>query len=61
MSAPDRPDVPHVGLYNRFEDAIGAASRNAALTRWKYKVRWEPNNRWWHVTMGAPMKREAQR
>lgn len=61
MSADDRPDVPHVGLYNRFEDAIGAASRNASLTRWKYKVRWEPNNRWWNVTMGAPMKDEVQR
>jgi hypothetical protein len=52
-----RPDVPRVGLFNRFDDAVAEASFRASLTRRRYRVRFEPNNRWWQITMAWPNTR----
>jgi hypothetical protein len=43
-------DKPNVGLYRRFEDAIGQANFYAAITRIRYRVRYDQANKWWHVT-----------
>lgn len=43
-----RPDGPN--WFNEFSDAIGQADRRAALTRYRYRVRYDPANRWWNIT-----------
>lgn len=43
-------DVPHVGLFNRWEDALAEANFRAALTGYRNHVRFDPNNRWWQIT-----------
>lgn len=48
-----RPDIPHVGLFNRFEDAVAEASFRAAITQWRHRVRFDAVNRWWNVTTGS--------
>lgn len=45
-----RPDAPSVGLFNHWPDAVAEASRRAALVGRRYRVRYEPNNRWWQIT-----------
>lgn len=45
-----RPDVPHVGLFNRHADAVSEASRRAWATGYRYRVRLEPANHWWQIT-----------
>lgn len=50
-------DAPHVGLFNRFEDAVAEASFRAAVCRHRQRVRWEPNNRWWQITDAWPNTR----
>lgn len=52
-----RPDVPHVGLFNRFEDAVAEASFRAAVSGYRQRVRFEPNNRWWQITDAWPNTR----
>ena len=47
---PERIDVPRVGLFNRWEDALAEANRRAVLTGYRWLVRFEPNNRWWQIT-----------
>jgi hypothetical protein len=44
-----RPDVPHVGLFNRYEDAQEQARFRADITGYRYHVRFDRANRWWHV------------
>lgn len=46
----ERPDVPHVGLFNRWQDAYQQALFQASITGRRYRVRFEPNNRWWQIT-----------
>jgi hypothetical protein len=46
----DRPDRPRVGLFNRHPDAVAEASFRAAITRMRYRVFYDPRNRWWNVT-----------
>lgn len=45
-----RPDVPHVGLFNRYEDAQEQARFRADITGYRYRVRFDRANRWWHIT-----------
>jgi hypothetical protein len=48
--AMNRPDHPRVGLFNRWHDAYHEALFRAAVTRRRYRVWFEPNNRWWNIT-----------
>lgn len=52
-----RPDAPKVGLFNRFEDAVSEASFRAAVSGYRQRVRWEPNNHWWQITDAWPNTR----
>lgn len=44
-----RQDAPNVGLFNNWLDATAEAHRLAALTGRRYRVTFEPNNRWWQI------------
>lgn len=57
--ASTRPDVPGAGLFNRHQDAVAEASFRAAITQHRYRVRWEPNNRWWQITAGSKLTARA--
>jgi hypothetical protein len=46
----ERPDAPHAGLFNRWYDAYHEALFHADLTDHRYRVWFEPNNRWWNTT-----------
>ncbi|MBB3665957.1 hypothetical protein FB384_004916 [Prauserella sediminis] len=35
--------------FKKFADAIGQADRRAALTRYRYRVYYDPANRWWNI------------
>lgn len=48
--AENRPDSPKAGLFNRWQDAYHEALFRAAITGRRYRVRYEPNNRWWQIT-----------
>lgn len=56
----EREDIPTVGLFKRHYDAIHQASRWAALFGYRHRVRYDPANRWWHVTMLATRVRTAE-
>ncbi len=45
-----RPDIPRSGLFNHWRDAYDEARFRADITRRRYRVWWEPNNRWWNIT-----------
>lgn len=45
-----RPDCPHVGLFNRYEDAQAQARFRADLTGCRYWVRFDRANRWWYLS-----------
>ncbi|BCP02485.1 hypothetical protein MINTM018_52540 (plasmid) [Mycobacterium intracellulare] len=45
-----RPDAPRSGLFNCWHDAYCEARFRADITRRRYRVWLEPNNRWWNVT-----------
>ena len=45
-----RLDNPRVGLFNRWYDAYHEAAFRADITGRRYRVWFEPNNRWWNVT-----------
>ncbi len=47
---PQRQDAPHVGLFNHWRDAYNEAAFRADITGRRYRVRFEPNNRWWQIT-----------
>ncbi len=57
----DRPDAPRSGLFNRWHDAYHEALFRAALTRRRYRVWFEPNNRWWNITELTTRTPEAAR
>lgn len=46
----ERPDAPKAGLFNRWFDAYHEAAFRADITRRRYRVWFEPNNRWWNIT-----------
>lgn len=50
------PDAPRVGLFANFRDAIREAAFRADLVRRRYRVRYEPNNCWWQITEGSPLR-----
>lgn len=56
-----RPDVPQVGLFNRYEDAQEQARFRADITNRRYRVRFERNNRWWQITETSHQLRRVQR
>lgn len=45
-----RDDVPRQGMFNRWADAYDEALFRADLTGRRYRVRFEPANRWWQIT-----------
>lgn len=45
----DDAQAARVGLFRRWRDAYDEARFRADITRRRYRVRWEPNNRWWHI------------
>lgn len=54
MSENDRQDNPRVGLFNHWSDALAEATFRAALYDRRWRVRFEPNNRWWQITEAWP-------
>ena len=68
---PWHPDVPRVGLFANYRDAVAEASFRAAIAHRRYRVVLEPNNHWWQITEGfrlgsaedvnRPRRRKAQR
>lgn len=52
-----RQDNPRVGLFNRWADALAEATFRAALHGYRYRVTFEPNNRWWQITEAWPNNR----
>ena len=56
-----RPDNPHVGLFNQWWDAYHQALFQAAVTGCRYRVWFEPNNRWWHANELTSRHREGRR
>lgn len=45
----DRPDNPHGGWFNHHSDAVHEAHFRAALVRRRYRVYYDPANRWWNI------------
>jgi hypothetical protein len=39
-----------VGWFRCWRDARDEANFRAGITRYRYRVRFEPNNRWWEIT-----------
>lgn len=48
MTAEVRPDGH--SWFKRHADALAEADRRAALTRRRYRVRFDAANRWWNIT-----------
>lgn len=57
----DRRDSPHGGWFNRWWDAYHQALFYADLTGRRYRVWFEPNNRWWNITELVSRHREVGR
>lgn len=45
-----REDKPRIGLFNKWPDAYYEALFRADITGYRYRVRYEPNNKWWCIT-----------
>jgi hypothetical protein len=45
-----RGDTPHIGLFDRYKDAQDQARFRADITGYRYRVRFDRANRWWHIT-----------
>lgn len=45
-----RADNPRAGVFNRWFDAYHEAAFRADITGRRYRVWFEPNNRWWNIT-----------
>jgi hypothetical protein len=43
-------DAPRSGLFNHWHDAYHQAAFRADITGRRYRVWFEPNNRWWNIT-----------
>lgn len=46
----DDATAARAGLFRRWRDALHEAQFRADITRRRYRVWWEPNNRWWNIT-----------
>lgn len=44
-----RPDNPRTGSFNHWHDAYHEALFRADLTGYRYRVSFEPDNRWWEI------------
>lgn len=56
-----RQDAPRSGLFNRWWDAYHEAMFRADITGRRYRVWFEPNNRWWNITELITRHREVGR
>lgn len=59
MESETRPDVPHVGLFNRYHDAQEQARFRADITGYRYRVHYDRANRWWNITETTRRLRRA--
>lgn len=50
VEADARPDDPRGGWFKRHHDAVHQAHFRAALVRRRYRVHYDPANRWWNIT-----------
>ena len=55
----DRAARSRAGVFDSVPEAGAEASRRADLTRRRYRVRFEPNNRQWNITETHHMVRAA--